>query len=482
MRQQNIDIELNAIFELIAAHPGGVSMSELEQNLLVSKLAMSRRTLQRRLEVLLAAKRILVEGGSRATMYKSVAMQAVKAEYPVFNHAERPTAPLEVNQNTQPYVPLSFDGLAVRDLIRQPFMVRKPVGYDRTFLDRYRPNRDFYLPEAMRSRLHELGRTDGTIRAAGTYARDILGRLLIDLSWASSRLEGNTYSRLDTQRLIEEGLTAQGKNVQETQMILNHKAAIEMLVTNAGEIGFDRFTILNLHAVLSDNLMADIHASGRLRMRAVEITGTVFLPLAMPQQVEECFALLLHKAAQITDPFEQAFFGMVHLPYLQPFEDVNKRVSRLAANIPLIRQNLCPLSFVDVPDRTYIEGTLAVYEMNRVELLRDVFAWSYERSCQRYLAIRQSLGEPDAFRLKYRVALQQTVGAIVRKKLPGTAQEILDLARGMVRESDWESFVETIQAELGYLHEGNIARYQLRRSEYLAWPYIRTNIGTNSEK
>ena len=92
---------------------------------------------------------------------------------------------------------------------------------------------------------------------------------------------------------------------------------------------------------------------------------------------------------------------MVHIPYLQPFEDVNKLVSRLIANIPLIRLNLSPLSFVDVPQKTYINGLLAVYELNQIDLLRDVFIWAYERSCALYSATRQTLGEPDAFRLRY---------------------------------------------------------------------------------
>ncbi len=93
---------------------------------------------------------------------------------------------------------------------------------------------------------------------------------------------------------------------------------------------------------------------------------------------------------------------MVQLPYLQPFDDVNKRVSRLAANISFNRHNLSPLAFVDVPGDLYINGMLGVYELNRIELLKDVFMWAYERSAARYAVLRQSLGEPDAFRLKYR--------------------------------------------------------------------------------
>ena len=372
------------------------------------------------------------------------------------------------------YVPLSATALQVRDAIRRPLIQRRPVGYDRGFFECYRPNQDYYLSEAQRSRLHELGRTSMGARPAGTHARDILGRLLIDLSWSSSRLEGNTYTRLDTQLLIERGQVAQGKNAQETQMILNHKAAIEMLVTNADEIGFNRFTVLNLHAILSDNLMADPKASGRLRVRAVEISGTVYLPLSIPQQIAECFQLVLSKAAEITDPFEQAFFGMVHLPYLQPFEDANKRVSRLAANIPLIQQNLGPLSFIDVPERAYVEGTLGIYELQRTELLRDVFVWAYERSCQRYLAIRQSIGEPDAFRMKYRVLLVQAVQDIVRSDRPGTAVQVTDFAFQKIREEDLNAFIEAVQSDLNNLYEGNVARYQLRFSEYERWGFKRS--------
>ncbi len=147
-----------------------------------------------------------------------------------------------------------------------------------------------------------------------------------------------------------------------------------------------------LHALLSDGLMPDPAMCGRIRSRAVEIGGSVYLPVALPQRLEELFGIVVGMAAEIEDPFEQAFFLMVHLPYLQPFEDVNKRVSRLAANIPFIRHNLCPLSFIDVPQQAYVDAMIGVYELNQVDLLRDVFVWAYERSCQQYVAVQQKLG------------------------------------------------------------------------------------------
>lgn len=111
----------------------------------------------------------------------------------------------------------------------------------------------------------------------------MLDRPLIDLSWASSRLDGNTYSRLDTQNLIQFGLVVEGKDQLEAQMILNHKAAIEMLVDQAQEIGFNRYTLQNLHALLADNLLPDPAAGGRLRQIEVAISGSVYLPTAVPQ-------------------------------------------------------------------------------------------------------------------------------------------------------------------------------------------------------
>ena len=350
-------------------------------------------------------------------------------------------------------------------------MLRKPVGYNRVFLDNYRPNETYYLSQSIRDELLSQGQAVSSNEPAGTYARQLANRLLIDLSWNSSRLEGNTYSLLETERLISAGEAASGKDALEAQMILNHKEAIEFLIDSAGEIGFNRYTLLNLHALLSDNLLDDPTASGRLRTIAVGIGQTTFLPLEGPQRIEECFDQVLDTAAAIRDPFEQAFFAMVHLPYLQPFEDVNKRVSRLAANIPLIQRNLCPLSFVDVSQSTYISAMLGIYEINRVELLRDVFVWAYKRSCARYSAVRQSLGDPDPFRLQHRQHITQVVATVVREKMskPQAISHIHRFAQEQIEAPDRERFIEVVENQLLSLHEGNIARYRLRPSEFQAW-------------
>jgi hypothetical protein len=282
-------------------------------------------------------------------------------------------------------------------------------------------------------------------------------------------LEGNTYSRLDTERLIEFGQAAEGKDAFETQMILNHKQAIEYLVLDPSHARVDTETLIALHAFLSDGLMADPAAVGRIRRRAVEIGGSVYLPVALPQRLEELFGIVVRMAAEITDPFEQAFFLMVHLPYLQPFEDVNKRVSRLAANIPFIRNNLCPLSFIDVPQQAYVDAMLGVYELNRVDLLRDVFVWAYERSCQQYVAVKQNLVPPDIFRLRHRQALVEVIAAIVRQDESATEQTILSKVPATVPQPEHDHFVQMVLAEFDALHAGNAVRFGIRPLELAAW-------------
>lgn len=444
-------LNLTMLLDAIAAKPDGMGIEALQ----VAFPSVPRRNLQRHVAGLVNQGRLRVEGNARARRYHAVAP---------------PSLQVQEAKAADPDIAITAGAAQVRDRVRRALAQRTPVGYRREFLEQYRPNETAYLAPALRAHLHQLGRSPVEGRPAGTYARQVLDRLLIDLSWASSRLEGNTYSRLDTQNLIQFGLAAAGKDQLEAQMILNHKAAIEMLVEQAQEIGFNRYTLQNLHALLSDNLLPDPGAGGRLRQIEVAIPGSVYLPLAIPQLISEHFDTLLAKASAITDPFEQAFFAMVQLPYLQPFEDVNKRTSRLAANIPLIRQNLAPLSFVDVPEALYVEGTLGVYELNRVELLRDVFVWTYERSCRRYTILRDSLPAPDPLRLKHRELLHVLVADIIQDGIHrNDAAGIQERVAALAGPEDIGDVLALTVNELNQLHEGNIARYRVRPSQFRNW-------------
>lgn len=447
--------QLDSLVLAVGRFPEGVGIDEVHAQIAP---AIPRRTLQRRLAALVTQGRMFTTGTGRALTYRLCLMATGSATGVSFA-----TATAEV------YIHVSPEAEAIKAYVHQAPQGRVPVGYKQALLDAYTPNVTWYLPHALREQLHQLGRSSPDAAPAGTFAREILDRLLIDLSWASSRLEGNTYSRLDTERLIRAGQAAEGKDALEAQMILNHKAAIQYLVDNAQEIAIDRHTIIALHALLSDGLLADPMACGRLRSRAVAIHGSIYLPVALPQRVDELFGVVLATAGEIVDPFEQAFFLMVHLPYLQPFEDVNKRVSRLAANIPLIKHNLSPLSFLDVPTRAYVDGLLGVYELNRIELLRDVFAWAYERSCQQYAAVHSQLVPPDTFRLRHRAALGDTIRAIVRARTAVTLSTVHQFTPASVAHGDRDKFTELVLQEFTALTADNAVRFRVHPFEFTAW-------------
>lgn len=387
-----------------------------------------------------------------------------------------PSTPKEVDGGTPtdateaPVIALSPEATTLRDAIRRPVGARTPVGYDRDWLFGYTPGTTWYLPAELRAHLRRIGTPPGGERPVGTFARDILTYLTVDLAWASSHLEGNTYSLLDTRNLLEFGLEAEGKDADEAEMILNHKRAIDLLVREEPPLALDEFSIRSLHGALSENLMDHPTQEGRLREGLVGIGDSVYQPTGIPQVIAECFSRLLATAARIPDPFEASFFLLVHLPYLQPFHDVNKRTSRLAANIPLVTGNLCPLSFVDVPPDSYLEGLLAVYELRKVELLRDVFRWAYERSCARYLVVRDAIPHPDRLRQRFRAQLDEIVAEIVRN---GIAPQRSVLQRWAIDHgipgSDRGAFSEKALELLLALNDASASRLWILPAEFHEW-------------
>ena len=437
----------------IKASAQGVTLAEL----LTLHPSIARRTAQRQIAKFIDEGRVIAHGKGRARRYFGVDAPH-KAGMQTNNRDAFPA-----------FIPVSADSQDILSYINLPLESRKLVGYQLDFLNSYQPNKTWYLSESLRRQLHKMGKTTDSQKPAGTYSRAILNRLLIDLSWASSHLEGNTYSRLDTRELIEHGRSAQGKAAIETQMILNHKSAIELLVENIDTAEFNHYTLMNIHSTLSENLLPNPADEGRIRQHAIDIGKSIYRPLSVPAQVEDALKIVLSMASQIGDAFEQSFFMMVHLPYLQPFADINKRTSRLAANLPLFRANLCPLTFLDVPEQAYSRAMLGVYEMARVELLRDLYVWAYERSTQEYLAIKQDLVEPDPLRLAWRDFIKQTIHLVVTNAEQDPYAVIQQAVKAKIPEPEHNDLQALVIEELRRLHEGVLARYGLRPSEFSAW-------------
>ncbi len=455
-KPDNKDADLQEIVLTLTNFEDGRSIDGIETDM---EFRMNRRTLQRRLNELIGNGIVTASGKARATRYKLLK----NADYISANNiAEQ-----------EELLPMSKQSLEVSNLISLPPQKRDPAGHNRSFLDDYQPNISGYLTRQEKEKLANLGSTLQLNGAEATYKRQVLQRFQIDFAWNSSRLEGNTYSLPETKRLLNQGLYAHNKSAAEAQMIFNHKDAIEFILNNSSDIGFNRYTILSLHAILSNNLLSNPAASGSLRINKIDITGSVYTPPGNPQLVEEKFMLMLQKTDQIQDPFEQAFFIMVQMPYLQPFDDVNRQVSRMAANISLNKKGFAPLSFVEVPDTIYNDGLLGVYELNRIELLKDVFLWAYERSAKQYAIHRQSIGEPDPLRMKYRETLKALIAEIITESSPReeASKKIEAWARHLPR-ADQDRFIQTVETELISLHEGNFARYFVSPAQFKNWQEV----------
>lgn len=335
-----------------------------------------------------------------------------------------------------------------------PSGTRSPVTYQRRFVDEYRPNETTLLPAELAEALHAEGRSPNQ-QPAGTYARKVLEQLLIDLSWYSSRLEGNRKSLLDTRQLFAKGRT-EGDDPDAT-MLLNHKEAIEFMVDAVPMEGMTVAVVRNIQSLLMQGLLANPASLGAIRKTIVNVSDTVYVPTQVPSLLEEMLEHVVNRARSIRNPVEAAFFLWVNLAYLQPFEDGNKRTSRLCANLPLLLSNCAPLSFLDVEQNDYALAMLGVYERLDVTLAVEMFAWTYRRSMVKYRTILDAMGSPDPLRAKYREQLGEAVRQIV---FYGTrlAEAVVALA---IPEADSATFIGLLRDELHHLEPYNCARFRL---------------------
>lgn len=199
------------------------------------------------------------------------------------------------------------ESLKVIEKIRKPIYERNPIIYAENWVESYRPNVSFYIPPENLIQLEKAGQRSKKEDPAGTYAHQIFNRLLIDLSYNSSRLEGNTYSLLDTQRLLLEGSGAEGKLEEEKIMILNHKEAIRYIVDNATRLSISEQTICTIHYLLSDGLVEARYA-GKIRDHGVRIGGSTYLPFEDKKKLQSLLNRIIEKGSSIENAYEQSFF------------------------------------------------------------------------------------------------------------------------------------------------------------------------------
>jgi len=279
------------------------------------------------------------------------------------------------------------------DLSRPPHQ-RIAVKFSPKLLNDYQPNRHFFLSKSQREVLMQAGGfMDKTPLETGKNYTRLISSLVIDLAHASSNLENVPISWLDTKTLLEFGERPQGLNEVELKIVLNHKKAINFLTEHALELTISPRNLFDLHKLIAEGLISDQQAIGRLRQRVVRFSDSRYLPPDNPHLLREMFEQFCEKAEAIENPFEQAFFIMVFLPYLQPFQDGNKRTSRLSMNIPLLKNHLAPFSFADLSKYEYMLGLLAFYERENYELLAEAFVKAYQKTAPRYAELLNYIQE-----------------------------------------------------------------------------------------
>ncbi len=206
-------------------------------------------------------------------------------------------------------------------------------------------------------------------------------RLAIDLSWKSSQIEGNTYTLLETERLIQEKITASGRTKDEATMVLNHKVAIDFIMEHPET--FERISIRSIEEIHS-LLIAELNVPRNIRHSRVGITGTNYRPLDNEYQINEALHDMCKLLNQRSDVFEKALLALILISYIQPFEDGNKRTARIICNALLIHARFCPLSFRTVDPITFKEAMLIFYEQNNISVIKQIFVEQYAFAVETY--------------------------------------------------------------------------------------------------
>ena len=230
--------------------------------------------------------------------------------------------------------------------------------------------------ETYRARSHDM--------SEGLHRKE-LERFVIELSWKSSKIEGNTYTLLDTERLIRDGAEAPDHSRAEARMILNHKEAFDFVLSHTAlfERGIGRAAVEEAHKLLVRGLGVDTG----MRNRAVGITGTAYQPLDNAHQIREALEEAYRAVHRATDPYTAALLALAAMSYVQPFEDGNKRTARLVSNAILMARGFAPLSYRSVDEVAYREAMIVFYEIQSINALKHIFMEQYAFATEHYAGI-----------------------------------------------------------------------------------------------
>ena len=313
----------------------------------------SDATLKRVIAAGIKAGDIVAEGKARATRYRL-----------------SPQAQLLMPLNLDTYFALEVDERQVHSSYNFE-LINGLLAETRLFSDKELAHLDA-LQDEFRQHVNEL--TDNEYRKE-------MERLGIDLSWKSSQIEGNTYTLLETERLLRESKTAEGKTKEEAVMLLNHKDALSFILDNPDYL--QELTVSHIEDI-HQLLTKDLSIDKGLRRHRVGITGTNYHPLDNEFQIREAMRDACKLINSKYNIFEKALLTLLLLSYIQPFSDGNKRTARITSNALLIANDYCPLSFRSIDSIDYKKAMLIFYEQNNLYAFKQIFIEQFEFAVKEY--------------------------------------------------------------------------------------------------
>jgi len=303
-----------------------------------------------------------------------------------------------------------------------------------------------------------------------TLSLEAYYQFILDLSYSSSKLEGNVYTYIDTDVLLKYNEYADGKPQIDGTMIINHKHALEYILSNIDTVDIDLKTIRDIHSLLSVNLPGvTVQEQGACRTRMVQMNGSSFEPLNDPLKIPLELDRLLDRCRKISNPFEQSIYLLGVIPYLQAFVDVNKRVGRLMCNIPLIKAGLAPFSFIDMDKKSYTKGIISLYELRDISLLKNSYIAAYQASSPDLVASLNNAvkGQVNPLSLMYRKEISLVVAKTIKTEFElNLIEELLLLD---VKEEEADNVKDIVLNIVDNLHEGAVAAYNVTKDELDAY-------------